>query len=170
MDIKYTFTDLNKKGMMYGIGSLLFYYADISLQVSEKMNDLSGNKQIRNKLTEYLRNKTGVVGITVDSMQTAIDTIMAKGDFFNFTVNGEKMCEFIKGDTIEIQVHMDETYFVTELAMRKFNPATRLRKRYPETIDGEKQRWMNWFEKEWKKDLKFKGFSNPNYKKTMMEE
>jgi len=171
MDLNYTFSDINKKGMMYGIGDLLKYYADVSMQISEKMNDLSGNKEIRKKLTEYLRYKTGIVGISIDSMQTAIDLIMAKGDFFYFTVNGVKICDILREkDIVEIQVHMDETYFITELAMKKFNPATRLRKRYPETIDGEKQRWINWFEREWKKDLKFKGFSNPNFVKKTLEE
>ena len=171
MEIKYTFSDLNKKGMMYGVGDLLKYYADVSMQVNEKMSDLSGNKEIRKKLTEYLRFKTGMVGITIDSMQTAIDTIMAKGDFFYFTIDGARICDILKDkETVELQVHMDETYFVTELAMRKFNPASRLRKRYPETIAGEKQRWVNWFEHEWKKDLKFKGFSNPNYVKKILEE
>ena len=173
MDIKYQFSKINKKGMMYGVGDLLKYYADVSMQVAEKMNDLNQNKEIRNKLTDFLRTKTGVVGLTVDSMQNAIDTIMAKGDFFYFTVDGQKLCDILKDkEEVELQIHMDETYFITQLALSKFNPMTLggFRRKFPDTIEGEKLKWQHWFEGEWKKDMKFKGFSNPSFIKTILEE
>ncbi len=168
MDIKYKFSNINKKGMLYGVGDLMKYYADVSIEIADKMNELNKNKEIRNKLSEFIRTKTGIAGMTISSMQDAIDSIIAKGDFFYFTVDGRDMCDLLKDKKeVEIQVHMDETYFVTQLAIQKYNPValSGFRRKYPDTIEGEEKRWQDWFEKQWRKE-----FKNTNFEKTVLEE
>jgi len=171
MDVKYTFRNINKKGMVYGVGSLLMYYADISVRLREKIEMLQKEKRVRDTLTAYLRKKTGSVGLTVDSVFNAVETALASGDMFCFKVDGQDFCDWIKDkDSIEIEVHMDENYFLTHMMISKYvNPFGGFRKKYSEGIQGEKERWMDWFEGEWKKDLKFKGFSNPKFEKKILE-
>ena len=67
---------------------------------------------------------------------------------------------------------MDDNYFLTQVAISKFlQPIGGFRKKkYPEGIDGEKLRWMDWFEEQWKKGIRFRGFGNPNFKKEILEE
>lgn len=173
MDVKYQFNNINKKGMMYGVGDLLKYYADVSLRLREKLDLLKNETRIRDALTGYLRKKTGSVGITIDSVFTAVEVAIEKGDMFYFKVDGKNFCDWIKDkESIELEVHMDDNYFITQMALAKFNPTSLggFRKKYPEGIEGERLKWMHWFEGEWKKDMRFKGFGNPNFEKTMLEE
>jgi len=172
MKVKYHFYDINKKGMVYGVGDLLKYYADVSLRIREKMDMLKKEKRMRDTLTSYLRKGTGVVGLTVDNVFNAVETAIEKGDMFYFTVDGKKLCDFIKDkESIDMEIYMDENYFLTQMMISKFMPTSfgGFRRKYPEGIKGEKMKWINWFEGEWKKDLKFKGFSNPNFEKTILE-
>lgn len=173
MKVKYQFHDINKKGMVYGVGDLMKYYADISVRLREKMEMLKKEKRIRDTLTNYLRKKTGAVGITVNSVFNAVEEVLEQGDMFYFTVDGEKFCDFIRDkDTIDMEIYIDNNYFLTQMMVSKFIPISfgGFRKKYPEGIEGEKQKWIDWFEGEWKKDLKFKGFSNPKFNKTILEE
>jgi len=173
MKIKYQFYDINKKGMVYGVGDLLKYYADVSVRLKEKMEMLKKEQRIRDTLTTYLRNKTGNIGITINSVFGAVEEVLERGDMFYFTVNGEKFCDFIKNkDNIDLEIYMDDNYFLTQMMISKFIsvPFGGFRKKYPDGILGEKQKWIDWFEGEWKKDLKFKGFSNPKFNKKILEE
>lgn len=166
MDIEYRFRDINKKGMLYGVGDLIKYYADVSLRVREKMTMLKQQKRLRDMFTTYLRNQTGVVGITVDSVFQAVETTLENNDIFYFTVEDIDLCNWIKDKKdVTMEIHIDENYFTTQLLLSNFMPTKGFRKRYDKTIDGEKQKWMDWFECEWKKDIKFKGFNNPRFEK-----
>jgi len=166
MDVKYKFTDVNKKGMAYGVGDMLKYYADVSLQLREKLEMLKNEKRIRDTLTSYLRKRTGAMGITIDTVFNAVETAIQKGDMFYYTVEGMNFCDWIKDkDTIEIEVHMDDNYFVTQMALTKFNPTRGFRNKYPEGVEGEIAKWTDWFEGEWKKT-----FKNPNFTKEILEE
>ena len=173
MIVKYTFTDINKVGMMYGVGDLLRYYADISVKLRDKIALLNQDKRVRDKLTNYLRKKTGNVGISVDAVFTAVESATAMGDMFYFLVDNRNMCDFLKDKKqVDIEIHMNNYYFLTNMLLDKFMP-TRLsgfRQKYPEGIHGQQMKWMDWFEKEWRKDIKFKGCSNPNFTKEILEE
>jgi len=168
MYVKYQFKDINKKGMMYGVGDLLKYYADVSLRLKEKLEMLKNEKRIRDTLTSYLRKRTGTVGITIDTVFNAVETAIERGDMFYFTIDGQNLCDWIKDkESIDMEVHLDDNYFITQMALTKFNPVALggFRNKYPEGIEGEQQKWMHWFEGEWKKD-----FKNPNFTKTILKE
>lgn len=156
--------------MIYGIGDLLKYYADVSVQIKEKLEMLQKEKRIRDKLTKYLRNRTGSMGLTIDSVFNAVENAIAQGDMFYFTVNGHKPCDMLKNsESVDMEIFMNDNYFLTQMALSKFMPSFNLKKKFPEGIEGEKLKFLDWFEREWKKDLKFKGFGNPNFTKTLLE-
>ena len=172
MKVRYHFTNINKKGMAYGIGDLLKYYADISVSVREKMEMLKKQSRARDVLVNYLRKQTGSVGITVDSVFSAAERAIDRGDMFYFTVDNNKICNLIPSeDETDIEVFMDDNYFLTQMMVSKYTPSFGgFRKSFSEGVKGEKERWMEWFEKEWKKPIKFKGFGNSKFEKEILEE
>lgn len=171
MNVSYRFTDINKKGMAYGIGDLIKYYADVSMQVKERMQSLDRSNAAKETISSFLLKKTG---LDVEQLSYLIKSKLDAGDVFYFTVDGVNIVDLFKDkEELEIELHMDENYFITMMMYHKYvkNPFKRgFRQKFPEGIEGEHERWIDWFEHEWKTDLKFKGCNNPHFTKTILED
>lgn len=171
MKVEYTFTKIYPKGMIYGVSDLMKYYVDISHNFRKELDKYSKERGKTKMLMEkFLREKTGMTGITIDSIRNAIESLKSS-DMFSFKVNDRILYDFAKKDTVTIEVDMNENYFLGSLALSQFIPQFRFtREKYPRTLQGEKLKWMDWFEGQWNKKMRFKGYENPHFIKEILEE
>jgi hypothetical protein len=162
MKVEYTFNTFSEKKMLYAVGDLLKYYADMSVRIREKLEMLQKNERARDILTNYLRKGTGNMAVTIDSVFGAVEQAVKDGDMFVFSIDGTKFCDIFNGkQKVVFEVSMKENYFLTESVLSHFIP---LRggfrtKKYPEGVAGEKLKWLDWMDDNWRRDYKIAEFN-----------
>ena len=169
MKVNYHFNSFDEKRMLVAISNLLLYYVDVSVNIRERLRMLQNNERLRDVLTTHLRKGTGSMSITIDSVFNAVENSMAQGDLFWFEVDGKRFCDLLHDKKeLDVKFFMNDNYFLTHTALSKFLPGKQwVGKKYPEGVEGEKLKWMDWIDENWKKDRKI---LNPDFVKKRLEE
>jgi len=169
MKVQYHFNSFNEKRMLTAISNLLLYYNDVSVNIRNKLQLLQKESRIRDMLVQHLRKGTGNMSITVDNVFTSIEAAVACGDIFYFEVDGKRFCDMLKDkSSLDIVFQMQDNYFLTESAVTKFLPSKNwLLKKYPEGLEGEKLKWMDWIDNNFKRDRKI---MNTDFTRKVLEE
>ena len=169
MKVQYHFSSFDEKRMLTAISNLLLYYNDVSVNVRQKLAMLEKESRIRDMLVQHLRKGTGNMSLTVDNVFSSIEAAVASGDIFWFEVDGKRFCDILRNkDTLDLTLQMQDNYFLTESAITKYFPSKNwLLKKYPEGLDGEKQKWTDWVSNNFKHDQKI---MNTDFTTKILEE
>jgi hypothetical protein len=162
MKATYHFNSFNERRMLAAISNLILYYNDVTMNLRDKFKMLEKESRVRDMLVAHLRKGTGNIGITVDNVFTVMEAAVAAGDVFWFEVDGVRFCDMLRNKTeLDITFHMQENYFLTQSALTQFFPTKNwLLKKFPKGIEGEKERWLDWLDMNWKHDRKI---MNPDF-------
>lgn len=169
MKVQYHFNSFDERRMLTALSNLLLYYNDVSVNIRSKLAMLQKESRIRDMLVQHIRKGTGNTALTVDNVFTAIEAAVASGDIFWFEVDGKRFCDLLRDkDDLDITFQMQDNYFLTESAITKYFPSKNwLLKKYPDTLEGEKQKWMDWIDNQWKHDRKI---MNTDFTRTILKE
>lgn len=169
MKVKYHFNSFDERRMLTGLSNLLLYYNDVSVNIRSKLAMLQKESRIRDMLVQHLRKGTGNMALTIDNVFAAVEAAVSCGDIFWFEVDGHRFCDILKDKTeLDIVFQMQDNYFLTESALTKFFPSKNwLLHKYPEGLPGEKQKWTDWINQNFKHDRKI---MNPDFTVETLEE
>lgn len=168
MKVEYHFNSFDEKKMIAAISNLLLYYNDVSVNIRQKMEMLQKETRLRDKLVQYLRQGTGNMSLTVDSIFQGIENAVAMGDVFTFEVDGQKIYNILQNKkTLDITFNMNDYYFLTESAITRFFPTRHLPfgKKY-DGLEGERLKWVEWIDNNFKHDRRI---MNPDFTRKVIE-
>jgi len=168
MKVLYHFNSFNERKMLVGVGNLMGnYYGEVSVKLREAMEKVKQESRIRDWIVTQVRKGHGTIGTTVDNSFGAIEAVLSQGDIFYFEVDGVRPCNLITGKKeLDLVLSINDYYLLTQLAMRNFYGKLSLSK-YPKTLEGEKEKWLDWFEYHLRRD---RDVANPDFVRTILEE
>lgn len=158
MKVKYHFNSFDERRMLTAISNLLLYYNDVSMQIRDGLEKLQKESRVRDWLVNQIRKSTGSIGVTVDNVFSSVEAAVAMGDIFWFEVDGVRFCDLLHNKKqLDITFSMNDYYFLTQNAISRFYPGKHmLFRKYPEGLPGEKLKWMDWVDNNWRNDRRIK--------------
>jgi hypothetical protein len=154
--------------MLVGVGNLMGnYYSEVSVKLREAMEKVKQESRVRDWVVQQIRKGKGSIGTAVDLSFSSVEAVLAQGDVFYFEVDGVRLTNIFKDKKeLDLTVGINDYYLLTQLAMRNFYGKLSLSK-YPKTLEGEKQKWLDWFEYHLKKD---RDVLNPDFTRVSVKE
>jgi len=147
----YEFENTNPKGLAYGCGDLLKYYADMTLESAKALEKMNRDRGMKHKIRKYLTEHTGLVGLSLEQIKDFTENWQG---VFNYSINGVNICDLIKDKDIKMEVYVDDKFFVAQMLIHKYYKNPLKKNKYENSLDGEQKQWLDWFSKEWEDNYK----------------
>lgn len=151
MKLEYQLKDIGYKNKAKCIGDLIGYYATTKYKTLEGLEKIKNNKTICSMLINTLRKHNGMTGMTIDTLLNNLE-VANKIQLFTFTSDTIDYINYVEqSKDLTLIVEMNDLYFTTKATLAANMPGFRISKRPLEkTIEKEKEKWVQWFEKELK--------------------